>query len=180
MARKIVIGTIRPPQFCESEAKISKNDLRWFYGSRHNRFWRVMEEFSGERFETEGNLKRFSQKQSIGFIDIIKKCDRAKPSASDGDLRNIELIDIFSVINDNINDEIRIFFTSRQAAKWFNKSVADSGAKELIIMADNRLKPETRSFGGKTISALTLWSPSNRAARARPENWREQYGLLLD
>ncbi|MDR0747542.1 MAG: hypothetical protein LBE89_06605 [Helicobacteraceae bacterium] len=154
--------------------------MKWFYGSRRNRFWRVMEELSGERFESEDSLKRFSQKRSIGFVDIIKRCDRAKPSASDGDLRNIELIDIASIINENINDEIRIFFTSHQAAKWFNKSAADSGAEEIIVTADNRLKPQTRLYGGKTIAALTLWSPSNRAACARPKNWREQYRLLLN
>ncbi|MDR2151635.1 MAG: hypothetical protein LBO72_02335 [Helicobacteraceae bacterium] len=177
-AYKIVIGSIPPPRFCETSPKrLYKGDIDWYYGSRNNLFWNMASALAKEPLQEVKSRQLFCEKYSVGFVDIIRSCNRKKRAASDQYLCNISPIDISKILRENVGEKTRIFFTSVFAAKLFKRAIVG----DITVDPQNRADFKPFNLGGKTFKALTLYSPSPRAANNKAIcAGYENYKALLD
>lgn len=81
-AKKLLIGTIPPQRFCKSPPELSSDDVNFYYGSKDNEFWPIIQEIFNETLNYENNISSIDQrkelltKQNIGITDIVDQCTR--------------------------------------------------------------------------------------------------------
>ena len=103
-SEKLIIGTIPPPRFCKESYQLYENDVNFYYGSRDNYFWCILEEVYETKLEysnTERAVqqrKDLLQKLKIGITDIVDSCIHSGDSAADSDLKEIKQKDIKSLL----------------------------------------------------------------------------------
>jgi hypoxanthine-DNA glycosylase len=123
----------------------------WFYGTRRNLFWPILQEVYGISLKTKEEKQALFNQVGIAITDIILSCERRSNSNLDMNLINIVLNP--EVANILKNKSIKkVFFSSRFVEKLFRKHF-----KDLIGMYPD-------------IELITLPSPSPRyAAMSRSE-----------
>jgi len=107
----------------------------WFYGSKRNQFWSIMEEVYALSLPDKKSRMGLFLHMKMGIADIIHQCERANDDSLDTSLINIvynpELINIISS-----NKIHTIFFSSRfveNKFKKFFKSVLREYSDTLLI-----------------------------------------------
>ena len=121
-AKTLIIGNTPPARFAFK--KLKEGDVDWYYGSRYNAFWSLLEQSckSKKPLSTKEERQNFFKENSIGIFDTIEQCSRAKGcGASDGDLYNIVLVDVLSLLEKNKHKKLKIFFSGRFVAELFQK-----------------------------------------------------------
>jgi G:T/U-mismatch repair DNA glycosylase len=158
-AKTLIIGNTPPARFTTKE--LQNGDVDWYYGSRYNAFWSLLEQSckTEKPLSTKEERQNFFKENSIGIFDTIEQCSRAEGcGASDGDLYNIVLVDVLSLLAKNKNKILRIFFSSIFVAELFQKATKtklDLRSREMQqIKLDN-----------KTLELTILYSPSPSWAR---------------
>ena len=151
----------------------------FFYPNKANRFWKILAEiaesqlqyFSGENAVTERqNLARHLK---IALTDMGKKIVRYDDSSLDENIEMLEYMNILDILDNN--PEIRkIFFTSANAAKWFNNYLADNDIRHRFPVGKRPVK-SVFQYGNRQIDLTILHSPSPRAANKSLENLVEMY-----
>lgn len=141
--------------------KIIDPSYDWFFGTKRNQFWPMLEEVFGLPLKSKDEKQNLFTDLGIAMTDIILECERSENTNADNNLINIvyNTKAITKVI-----DEHRIkavFFSSRMAEKLFKKVFKDLIAKH----------PE--------ISLVTLPSPSPRYAAMTKSKKIERYKELL-
>ncbi len=133
----------------------------WFYGTKRNQFWPILEEVYGIEFSTLEDKQQLFTRLGIAIADIILKCERKHGSNLDANLINIEYNKeaIKNILDCNKIE--KVFFTSRFVETKF--------LKEFINEISDH--PE--------IELLTLPSPSPRYARVSKNEKILEYKKLL-
>jgi len=136
--------------------KRTEEDIRdgydWFYGTKRNQFWRIVEQAFGTELRTKEQKQDACTERGVAIADIILSCTRSKGSNLDVNLSKIvfNMRGVTSIVEQH---RLRtIFFSSRFVEKLFKREFKSLVAKY----------PE--------IFLITLPSPSPRhAALTRTE-----------
>lgn len=137
------------------------NGYDWFYGTKRNQFWPIMEEAFGLPLKTKAQKQALFERLGMAITDIILSCERRAGSNLDANLINIIFNDeaIGEIFKDHPIEEV--FFSSRFVETMFRRHFK-------AIMAEH---PRVRYS--------TLPSPSPRyAAMTRGEKARRYRELL--
>lgn len=162
-AKTLIVGNTPPARFAKKE--LQDGDVDWYYGSRYNAFWNILQQSCEceQPLSTKEERQNFFLENSIGIFDTIDECSRAKGcGASDGDLYNIVLVDVVSLLEQNRHKYLRIFFSGRFVAELFQKATKtkfDLRSREMQKIV----------LDGKTLELTILYSPSPSWARGLPE-----------
>jgi hypoxanthine-DNA glycosylase len=121
------------------------NDYDWFYGTKRNLFWPILQEVYKLELKTKENKQQLFNRLGVAITDIILSCERRSNNNSDMNLTNIVLNqEVANILKKN--KIIKIFFSSRFVEKLFKRHF-----KDLITQY-----PE--------VELITLPSPSPRYA----------------
>jgi hypoxanthine-DNA glycosylase len=150
-------GIFSPPKakylLLGSFTAVKKEDsYDWFYGSRRNQFWPMIEEVYEIKLLDKKSRQRLFTKLSIAIADMIYQCERKDSNSLDSNLINL----VFNTKGLNTlfknNPLQKVFFSSRFVEKQFRKNF-----KDLVIKYSS-------------VKFITLPSPSPRyAAMSRVE-----------
>ncbi len=166
-AKTLIIGNTPPARFAQK--KLQEGDVDWYYGSKYNAFWNLLEQSCRctEKLSTKEARQNFFLENSIGIFDTIDECSRKKGcGASDGDLYNIVLVDVLALLKQNKHKILRIFFSGRFVAELFQKATK--------IKFDLRSREMQKiELDGKILEVTILYSPSPSWARGLPEKIRK-------
>lgn len=98
-----------------------KNGYDWFYGTKRNQFWPIMEEVYGLSLKTKTEKQNLFTKLGIAITDIILSCERKSNNNLDMNLTNI-VFNTQAVIDVLDKNRVKtIFFSSRFVEKLFKK-----------------------------------------------------------
>lgn len=182
-ATKLIIGTIPPPRFCKEPYQLHDDDVNFYYGSRDNSFWPLLEEIFNEKLDYQNNASTIDQRKQlldklgIGITDIIADCTHANDSAEDRHLNVIKHKDLEILLRDNpgINT---LIYTSE-----FVKKLVNEYFKTYHLIDPINRKKQTIKINGKVFQVRILYSPSPLALRGLGENGdtkrKEQYRDFL-
>jgi len=124
-ATKLILGSIPPARFCHEELELYCDDVPFFYGSRDNAFWSLLEHiFQAKlpRKNTEESVRarmNLLESKGFGITDIIASCVHQNDSASDDDLKDIEYQDLASLLSEKPQIDTLIY-TSEFVKKLVN------------------------------------------------------------
>lgn len=180
-ATKLIIGTIPPPRFCKEPFELYEDDVNFYYGSRDNSFWYLLEEIFYEKLEYKNISESIEQRKKllenleIGITDIIADCNHANDSAKDKHLTEIIHKDLKNLLVDNPGIQTLIYtseFVKKQVNNYF---------KTYHSIDSNNTKKQTVKIDGKIFQVRILYSPSPLAlinlgengAEKRKEQYRE-------
>lgn len=94
-ATKLIIGSIPPYRFCVQK-DIQDNDVRFYYGSNKNYFWKLLSEVTDKKLdfknteEAINQRKEFLKEHNIGITDIIESCIHKDGKSDDKSLEDIK------------------------------------------------------------------------------------------
>ncbi|WP_428739055.1 hypothetical protein [Sulfurimonas sp.] len=166
-AKTLIIGNTPPSRFVTK--KLQEGDIDWYYGSKHNAFWKLLQEGcnSQKPLNSKEVQQQFFLDNHIGIFDTIEECSRKEGcGASDGELFNIVLVDVSAILKENIHQKLRVFFSSRFVAELFQKATNvkfDLCSREM----------QTVALGSKLLEVTILYSPSPSWARGLNEAIRK-------
>jgi len=164
-ATRLLIGSIPPARFCIEDAQLHSSDVDFYYGSKDNAFWNLLEEVFEEKLDRSTTQEAITQrkallvKHGIGITDMIAACTRTNQSASDEDLKDLELKDLNQLLIDHPSIHTLIY-TSEFVKKQVNKQLK---GKHLIDRTNR--KKQTILINGKEYQVRILYSPSPSGLR---------------
>ena len=133
----------------------------WFYGSKRNQFWAILEEVYKVSLKTKTDKQDLFKRLRMAITDIILECERKSNSNLDMNLTNI-VFNTKAIIGILTKNRIRrIYFSSRFVEKLFKRQFSD------II----------QKF--QEIELITLPSPSLRYAAISKQEKISKYKQLL-
>ena len=104
-ARYLILGSFT--------AKLGDGSYNWFYGTKRNQFWPILESVYNRKFKDQHDKERFFSKVGFAISDIIYQCERKIGSNLDANLinivYNIKLVE--KILAENKIE--KIFFSSR-------------------------------------------------------------------
>ena len=186
-ATRLIIGTIPPYRFCIEPQALRDGDVDFYYGSRNNAFWRLIEQATGEVFDYANTQtaieqrKVFLAKRGIGITDVIKSCVHQDGKSDDISLREIEPKPIRQLLAEHptIGTLIYTGRSSQNNSVMFlmNHHSVDNGRHRNSV---NGLAEKSVTIGGKKYHVILLYSPSPNALRGiDPETRLEQYKAVF-
>ena len=181
-ATRLIIGTIPPYRFCIEPQALRDGDVDFYYGSRNNAFWRLIEQATGEVFDYANTQtaieqrKVFLAKRGIGITDVIKSCVHQDGKSDDISLREIEPKPIRQLLAEHPtigtliytgrssqNNSVMFLMNRHIADKHCHSSTNDPAQKSVVI-------------NGRVYKVILLYSPSPNALRGvDPETRLKQY-----
>jgi G:T/U-mismatch repair DNA glycosylase len=173
-ASKLIIGTIPPPRFCRVPNELYDGDVNFYYGSRDNYFWPLLEDIFQTNFEYKNNdyaieqRKKFLQNLNIGITDIINSCIHSDNSAKDDQLNEIIHKDLRSLLIKHATIDTLIYtseFVKRQINSYFKTyhSISQNDSKQQVVKIE-----------GKLYRVKILYSPSPLGLMNLGENGSEK------
>ena len=169
--QKIIVGTLPPPRFCTREFKA--NDVDFCYGSQDGLLWKALDvifdlklEYLNKKEEIE-KRKDFLITNKIGVCDIVDSCKREKIDASDLGMSDVNLRDILNYIDLYKNIDTIIFTggNSKNGPEYFLRRVLKIQNIKFIEISKQIPKVNKFTFKNRTITTISLTSPSNAANR---------------
>lgn len=169
--QKIIVGTLPPPRFCTREFKA--NDVDFCYGSQDGLLWKALDvifdlklEYLNKKEEIE-KRKDFLITNKIGVCDIVDSCKREKIDASDLGMSDVNLRDILNYIDLYKNIDTIIFTggNSKNGPEYFLRRVLKIQNIKFIEISNQIPKVNKFTFKNRTITTISLTSPSNAANR---------------
>jgi len=132
---------------------VMSRDIGFFYGNRHNRFWRVLSLLFEEKI---GNLKEekidFLIRHRVALWDIVSACEIK--GSLDSDIRNVKVADI-------------------------NKIIKNSNIEKIFCNGKKSYELTLRYYGNIGIPIIYLPSTSPANTKFSVDDWREKlYGYL--
>lgn len=170
-ATKLIIGTIPPFRFCTSPPNLLEGDVNFYYGSKDNRFWKVLAQITDSNLEYANTANAIEQRKNIlkklnvGITDIIDQCIHKNGLSSDKDLTDIKQKPLDSLLN-QFPEIDTLIYTSQFVKGQVNKQ-ADKGYH------DNQT--QTVTIKGKKYNVIILYSPSPSARGVADETLVAQY-----
>lgn len=178
--KKLIIGTIPPPRFCNIKKKLYPSDVDFYYGSRDNHFWDIMSEVFDTpltRGTSTSILERkcLLQEHHIGICDILKNAERKKfNSSADKDLivKNNDILNL-EVLLQKFPNITTLIYTSNKVKSFIYQRTK----------REHRLKNGQRSICLNNIKepyrVMILPSPSTRNASIPYEKKIEYFKNVL-
>lgn len=165
-ATKLIIGTMPPYRFCIEPKELLDGDVDFYYGSKDNCFWELLEKATGAKLdsdkmeETIKQRKALLEKLNIGITDIVDKCIHENGKSDDASLKNITHKPIKEILMQNPKIDTLIY-TSTFVVKQMNQ-MADKSYHSWEIPR----KVGTVIMNGKKYNVIVLYSPSPLARRS--------------
>jgi hypoxanthine-DNA glycosylase len=148
-------------------------DFEFFYANRSNAFWRIIADLFDHTFTyLEGSdaveeRKAFVMKNKIAMTDMLAKAIREKSNSGDNQLKKIELMDIFSILNQCPLVQ-RIILTSRSgkinALNLFQQYLNEQNIPFFQRKVE-KLVIGFFEFNQRKINVFVPYSPSPRVER---------------
>lgn len=159
-ARYLILGSFTGRQAVKGQS-FTEEKYDWFYATKRNQFWPILEEVYGMSLPTKQEKKDLFTRLGIGIADIISQCERQDGNNLDSNLKNIvyNKQPILEIMDQNPIETI--LFSSKFVEKKFKQEF-----KELI-----RFFPQVEYF--------CLPSPSPRFARMSKAEKIIEYRKLL-
>ena len=92
----------------------------FYYAHPRNQFWPILSEIFHEKVDTKEQKIALCKKHHIALFDSAKSLQRDKGNSSDTNLKNIEVNDFETLLQEYPNIEL-IVFTGKKAEAIFNK-----------------------------------------------------------
>lgn len=140
--------------------KITDNSYDWFYGTKRNLFWPIIQEVYDMKLNNKMAKQDLFSRLKISIMDIILSCERKANNNLDTNLINIVLNREVSKIIEG-NKIKKIFFSSRFVEKLYRRHF-----KDLVLKYSQ-------------MELITLPSPSPRYAAMSKSEKISRYRLLL-
>lgn len=153
---KLIIGSMPPPRFCTQPKCLEKGDIDWYYGSRDNSFWSLVD----ERLDTKNlnitkeDLQKWLNNHGFGITDLIGSCIHKDGKATDKSLIEIKYKSISKLLLNNSKIDTLIC-TSEQVRKWLVKCVDGKFNWSKTLKKEGTIK-----IGIKSYRVIVLYSPS--------------------
>ena len=131
-ATKLIIGTMPPYRFCNTDEALYDDDVNFYYGSRDNYFWELVSDASGKRLTYANTQEAIDERKKLladlhmGMVDMIVSCVHKDGKADDESLCDIEERDNLKAILHEHPKIDTLIYTNKSAniPKWVNKSSA--------------------------------------------------------
>ncbi|WP_298751360.1 uracil-DNA glycosylase family protein [uncultured Arcobacter sp.] len=170
--KKILVGTLPPPRFCNKQFK--ESDVDFCYGSKDNLLWQVLNKIHNlnlpfdKSIESTNLRKEFLIKNQIGVCDIVQSCKREKIDASDIGMSEVVLRDILGFIKKYKNIQTIIFTGGlcKNSPEYFFRQVLKKENIALKLICENIPKKHKFTYDNREIQTISLTSPSNAANRS--------------
>ena len=129
-ATKLIIGTMPPYRFCNTDEMLYDDDVNFYYGSRDNYFWELVSDASGKRLtyantqEAIDERKRLLADLHMGMVDMVVSCVHKDGKADDKSLYDIVERDDLKTILHKYPKIDTLIYTNKSAniLKWVNES----------------------------------------------------------
>ena len=159
---KLIIGTMPPYRFCNTDEMLYDDDVNFYYGSRDNYFWELVSDASGKRLTYANTQEAINERKKLladlhmGMVDMIVSCVHKDGKADDESLCDIEERDNLKAI---LHEHPKI-----DTLIYTNKSETHAS-----VVIDK-----------KAYKVIRLYSPSPYALRSvSKEVRREQYDVVF-
>ncbi|AEA44565.1 uracil-DNA glycosylase family protein [Fluviicola taffensis] len=163
-SKVLIVGTFPPT---------TRNwSFDFFYPNKANQFWKVIARISNtELVYQTGELaveerKSLLRKLHVAITDMGKHILRNDNSSLDENLKIVEYMNIFQILDENPTIQ-KIIFTSssgkESAARWFNQFLASHEIKHRFPTGKRPIKSSFQ-YQDRTIELVVLYSTSPRAA----------------
>lgn len=159
-------GVFSPPKakylMLGSFTAVKKDDsYDWFYGSKRNQFWPMIEEVYDLKLPNKKAKQNLFTNLSLAIADMIHQCERRDGNSMDSNLINLvyNTEALKKLLKENPIK--KIFFSSRFVEKEFKRKF-----KELIDIHPN-------------VELVTLPSPSPRYAAMSKQEKINRYGEIF-
>lgn len=140
--------------------KITDESYDWFYGTKRNQFWQIIQEVYGLTLDTKLEKQNLFKSLGIAITDIILSCERKSNSNLDMNLTNIVLNGEVANIFHKHKIE-KVLFSSKFVEKLFKRHF-----KDLLLKYPK-------------IEFIALPSPSPRYAKISRSEKVERYKQLF-
>lgn len=159
-ATKLIIGSMAPYRFCNDKELLNEKDVRFYYGSYKNNFWKLLGEVMKVDLEFKNTDKAIEQrkelllKNHLGIMDMVKSCIHKDGKSLDKSLMDIEYREIDKILlkYPNINTLIctsrNVLVMLNKFAKLKYKAISDDKRTGMIVINDKEYK------------VIILYSPS--------------------
>jgi hypoxanthine-DNA glycosylase len=115
----------------------SDNNYDWYYGSKRNQFWPIIEEVYDVQLKDTSSRQKLFSDLGLGVADIIYQCERKQGNSMDNNLINIVYNPKLEAILKNCGIK-KVFFSSRYVEKLYKKVfkhlVEECPSTELITL----------------------------------------------
>lgn len=126
-------------------------ELQQYYGNRGNQFWKIIYAMTGEDFSTDyDERKMLLAKYKIAVWDVLAFCERT--GSLDSAIKN-ETSNDFGAFYKKHPQIKYVFFSSKNAAAYYDKYVGRSSGKIYEILPSPSGANATKSFAEK----LEIW-----------------------
>lgn len=155
---KLIIGTMPPMRFCTEQQKLDKLDVRFYYGSHKNHFWKLVEEATGTKFDFENTeiaiqqRKELLKKLNMGITDIIESCIHVGGKSDDKSLTILKYKPIVELLMKH-PDITTLICTSTFVKNELKKNTNGKYHKETQ-------RKGTIEINNKKYNVIILYSPS--------------------
>ncbi|MBL7871176.1 MAG: hypothetical protein JNM78_06160 [Cyclobacteriaceae bacterium] len=170
--KSIFLGTFPTYEVVNLVRQSGNNEF--FYGSRENRFWQLLEFITSMPIGTEHQMFQILHSANFGVTDILKEIDRNGHSSADNDLTPRVFNNVIDLKN-NFSSLTNIYTTSGgkgsitngtpvSAAKWLLDSLLATGHTVTGFNVIGYQKQISVSQNGNLIwkfNLINLWSPSD-------------------
>lgn len=169
-ATKLIIGSIPPQRFCLpfiNENKLNNNDVKFFYGSKDNHFWKLLSSITNTKltFTNDDNSikerKELLKRLNCGITDVVESCIHKNGKSSDKDLIEIEYHDILKLLKENPSIEVLVC-TSLFVKNSLNKHYCNDKKFKYKEISN---REGTITLNNKEYKVIILYSPSPQALR---------------
>mgnify|MGYP003634857346 FL=1 len=137
---KLIVGTLPPPRF--STGALLEKDVDFCYGSYYNSLWLFIDEIHNLNLRYDNSIeaieerKQFLIKHKIGVCDIVASCERDKMDASDLGMKNIQLRNIISYLQQHPSIDTLLFTggNSKNGPEYFfRRHIKTFGIKLRVV-----------------------------------------------
>lgn len=134
--KSMIIGSFPIGKFTHPGRRheIKVHEMDFFFGGERNLLWKLIGHCFGTELKTREEVEKLLQRQGIAIGDVISSCRRKSGGASDSQLYDIiwnhELLEVLRKYNIS-----RVYFTSKQVQKWFQRLFPDSGVEEVLLIS---------------------------------------------
>jgi len=159
-AKYLILGSFTGRQAVKG-TNDTDNAYDWFYGTKRNQFWSILEEVYGIELRNKQSKQELFTKLGIAIADIIYQCERKGISNLDTDLVNITY---------NVKPIAEILESERIEKILFTSKFVEDKFKKFFKNVINR---------HPSIHLITLPSPSPRYAKMIKEQKIQMYKVLF-
>jgi len=168
-ADKLVLGSFPPYRIVHQALKLG--DINWYYGSRNNLFWRLLEQVYRVEFGLRNpdkeipllRIRAFCTEHGFGLADMLSEVIRLERRSSDSDLRPMAYLDIVELLVKH--PSLRsIYCTSQFVWQLLRNTVRASAPSDYQFTKTSAELHELQLFDNNYLCRILL-SPSPNALK---------------